>query len=265
MSVAVVQTGLGVSSKTSGTSLGLNPSVDPLAGNLCIVAFASDDAAGTFSIADDQGNTWREVYNILNPGNVRSILWASILTATITGSITVTHPTLTARAFTTAEFSGVASSTEDVESDGTGTGSTTSTGSVTPSENNELVIGVCGWEGPISDEDFTQPTGFTIINQWGTTGGGAASNITVIAGYEIQTTATARSYPKTLFNSRDYANIIATFKQATAAAPGPVFRRRDRGMDALLQFCRRPVWRREHGVWLPGRELWLPTPIGGLV
>jgi hypothetical protein len=204
-------------SKTAGTTLVIPSTADFTTGNFAVVVFSSDDAAGTFSIADDQGNTWVECKNQLNAGSVRLIVWASILTTGITGNVTVTHPSLTARAGLIKEFSGVLSATPDQTNSATGVTAAFDSGSVTPTEDGELLIGAIGWEGVIGDNPGSV-SGFTVHLISATSGGGAASNIGEASYHQIQTTATADAFDGALANARDWAAAIVSFKEIAATA-----------------------------------------------
>jgi hypothetical protein len=208
-------------SKATGTTLTVNLSAI-VVGTLVVVVFASDDAAGTFSIADTQGNTWVECKNQLNSGNVRTIVWASLLTtAIISGSFTVTHPSLDARAAGCASFAGVASATPDQTNaaNATAASGVFASGSITPSENNELLIGGLGWEGVGADAPGSI-AGFTTANVGvATSGGGAASNIGELLYYQIQTTLAADNFDGSMATGRDNAACVVSFKATPSSSP----------------------------------------------
>lgn len=221
MAIAYVNEVGQAQSKTSGTTLVIPSTNNASSGNLVIVTFACDDVSGTFSIADDQSNSWREVINVLNSGNVRLIVWASIVGASgITGNITVTHPTATARCGDAQQYSGVASSTEDQETSATGGTQAMSVGPITPTESGELVFAAQGAECESTDlsAESDWGSGFSGV---GTTGAGAASNISTKRHYEIQTSPTARTYAYSNLATRDWAAVIVSFK-ATGGAPSAI-------------------------------------------
>jgi hypothetical protein len=217
--------GNATSSKTSGTTLSV-PNVgggaDMAVDDLIVVLFSMDNAAGTVSCTDGLSAIYTSVSDVTNAAGVRSvILWAKALgNRAATGAVTVTHPSVTARAMNVRVFRGQdLTSPFDQQNTGTTNGSTaTTSNSVTPGQDGELVIAVTGVEDTNNEGNPTQPAWVTdALNKVGTTGGGAASNIYSAGGFEIQTTATARTYNPTLTGAADSANCIVTFMPAVAA------------------------------------------------
>ena len=101
----------------------------------------------------------------------------------------------------------------DQQNGGTAASSPVSAGSVTPSEDNELLI--TGYsDGTVAGSCNSIPTGFTSL---GTLDATANAN-GVGHAYEIQTTATARTPSWGFTSASELSAAVATFKAAAAAA-----------------------------------------------
>jgi len=128
------------------------------------------DAAGTVSAADGV-NTYTVAANVTNASHVRTvILSAQNVTALASGAtITVTHPSVAARALSANEFSGVSKTAAlDQTSAASGTDTNPSSGSTaTTTLANELLIGSIGVEGPLADT-FTTGGSYTALTRAGT-------------------------------------------------------------------------------------------------
>ena len=221
----------GVNSKVAGTTISTaGQTLVVTAGDLVVVTFAMDNAAGTVSCADDEGvsDVFVVQSDVTNSGGVRTVILAAI--SNYTGSsynVTVTHPSVTARAVQIRSFTPTAGSTMDAtataQNTGTSTTTATTSNSATPPANNQLVVGCCGSEDVVASQTATGfPAWATDQRAAGTSGGGDASNITIGTGYEIQTTATARNYNPTLQDgATDSANCIACFREIAAAVTVP--------------------------------------------
>lgn len=207
------------SSKTTGTSIALTiPAGGIAAGNSIIVSFAMDPATGTVSCTDTASNTYandRDVVNGSGTSGVRAvILSAHNVTALLSGNtITCTHPSVGARALGAAEFSGLAvSGAKDQTTSAVGQSTTPSSGNTgTTTQAVELLIGAIGVEGP-SGDSFFPGASYTTIGRGGTTGGNAATNITINPEYRIVTATDAYAATGTLGNSRKWAAAIVTYK-----------------------------------------------------
>ncbi len=212
--------------KTTGTTLIVTvPITGVVAGNSIIVAFAMDDITGTVSAADSQGNTYAVDADVANAPDVRTIiLSAHNVTALLSGDvITITHPSVDARAVSIAEFSGLApTGALDQTSTATGNGTTPSSGSTaTTSQADELLIGAIGAEGIVTDT-FTVGTNYAPLDRSGTTGGGFASNITINPEFQIVSATGAYLADGTLGTAQDWAAAIATYRMGpTTPTPTP--------------------------------------------
>jgi hypothetical protein len=205
--MAIVRTALGTgSNKSSGIEF--SP-VIATAGDQFIVVAAGDSI--DTSVTYGSQNFTLDV-SATNSGNVVAAIWR--LSNPIPGTNSVTTNLLTSHAACLLRITGLAASPFDKSSTGTGTGLTPSSGATgTTIQEGELIIGSIGWEGPVEDQDGTWQNSFSAGQQAGTTGGGAASNITVDEGYRIvsATGAYTAALTRTL-NGRDWAAAIATYR-----------------------------------------------------
>jgi uncharacterized repeat protein (TIGR02543 family) len=215
-------------SKTAGTSLAVTTNAAVAAGDDILVTFAADPAATVSSVSDSAGNTYNNVVDITNSGNVRTIILAAYnVTALPSGStITINHASVTARSAVVSVFRGLADSAVlDRTHTNTGAGSTapTSGATSTTTQADELLIGAVGLEGPNYDAPSIWVNSFTYGPRLGTTfgtcTGGGDTDITVQLGWRIVGgTGAYTAQTVSLNTSRDWAAAIATFK-AGAAVP----------------------------------------------
>lgn len=221
MAIALVANDSAQSTNSNGFTSG---SIDTTGANFLIVHLSTNGTGG--SISDSKSNTW---VPLTESGGgafaarqsrlfyVENATVGSGHTFTVTG--TAIFPSIEY-----AAFSGVATSTSfDVENKNANNFTTTiSTGSVTPSVNDELVV------TGISFDDNTGvaiDSGFT-ISDTEQLGGGVA--IGGALAYLIQTTATAKNPTWSWTNSTfENATTIACFKAAAAATKAiPIFQRK---------------------------------------
>lgn len=157
-------------SKTAGTSISVTvPAAGVKAGNSIIVTFAMDSTSGSVSVSDTAGNTYNlDADTGVYVTYVRTLIFsAHNVTALVSGNtITVTHPSVNAKAVSANEFSGLAKTSAlalDKTSTATGDSTTPSSGSTaTTTQADELLIGAIGVEGPLGDT-FTAGSGYTAL------------------------------------------------------------------------------------------------------
>jgi hypothetical protein len=111
-------------------------------------------------------------------------------------------------------IAGVSAAPFDKASTGVGSSLAATSGATsTTAQADEILIGGIGWEGPDGDDAGTWQNSFNAGQRLGTTGGGAASNITVQEGFLIVAATDAYTAAVTrTANSRDWAAVIATYK-----------------------------------------------------
>lgn len=215
--------------KTSETSTVLTTTAAVPAGAAIFVACAADGIfSPNFSVSDGS-NTYDVSIMMLDAADIDICLaFALNVSALSSGSnITVNWgQSNTSKAISAFYVEGLATSSA-LDQIGSATGSS-GTPSVTTAGSTEnvaqIVIGVLGTEGS-SGDSFTQdavPAYSTPPTRVGTSGGGAASNITVAGGHIIKTpSVTTVTYNPTC-TSRDWAALIATFKEGSSNATGTV-------------------------------------------
>lgn len=234
MAIAFVKNGGTTTSKAVGGATSISVTV-PAGGhalnNTVILEWGTDAIVGTGTaptVTDTRGNTWTELSGGTT-GPIHGALAAKLSTALIAGdTITLTwvNGSQAAIAVRTVEFSGV-STIEDVADAGSGlTTTTTPTASITPTAAAVLILAFVRINGPVGDaytEDADSTGGDTwhTITAVGTTGGGAATNVSVKGPYKITTSAVAQTWTATIASratqTRIYALRPATDWTATPA------------------------------------------------
>jgi hypothetical protein len=185
-------------------------------GNLLIVYFTIDGIAGTVSCADTGNNVYTVAadaqFAVPGTGNVRTvILYAPVTTGLVAGNtITVTHPSRTAKAMSVHEFSGVAS--VETSAVATGTGTAASSGNATTTFANSLLIGALGVEGILGDT-FTPGAGYSAGTRTATANATATNNVTIDPEWQIVSTTGTRVADGGVddLTNRDWAAAQATF------------------------------------------------------
>ena len=208
-------------SKAAGTSLAITvPAGGWATGTSVIVTFASDELTNHPTCTDTAGNTYvRDAGGASSTSDVNITVFSSHnITALAAGNtVTVTHDSVTARAMVVANFTGLATSDAfDLDlglagsSDTPGRNNTT----VTTTQADEVIIGAYGGEGPNGDiwGDVTTLSDEEIVAQIGTTGGGAATNITAFMMYRIVSSVDQWDTDASIDNSRDWSLRLASYK-----------------------------------------------------
>jgi len=122
---------------TAGTTIAVTvPAAGVAANNTVIVTFAMDPAAGTVSVADTRGNTYTSNADIVNgsgTSGVRTVILSARVTTALTSgnTITVTFPSVAAKAVSVNEFSGIAAGNV-LDRTSTATGTSTAPTSMGP-------------------------------------------------------------------------------------------------------------------------------------
>lgn len=198
--------------QTTNANTTTSSAINTTGANLIVVSIADYALATAAVLSDSEGNTWTgltprsvngtriKLYYCYNPTTSSS----HTFTATGTGI----YVTLSALA-----FSGSDTSPFDVQNgSATATGTSASTGSVSPSLDNELIITSGAWGNPGQPTSLSINSGFTISQQ--------AVNVSAIAfglgtAYLIQTTKGAVNPTWSWGSSSEFALTIATFKAST--------------------------------------------------
>lgn len=208
MAYALVANGAASTSDTFAVTTG---NINTVGANLIVLAIADYVGEGASPTpTDNQGNTWTGLTASTAAGWTHCRLWYSF-NPTTNASHTFSSPTtgeIRHPVILVAAFSGAGASPADQEEGDFGVGTSLATGSITPSQNNELIISaVC-----------FSVTGGTTVNESMTETNDQEYAIGVsMAGamaYKIQTTATAIN-PTWSFSSIEAAAVVASFKSET--------------------------------------------------
>lgn len=214
----------GTSEKTSDTDITLNPTTNPAADSIVTVACSTDNPDNTgpgekayHTVTDDQSNIWTRLMEYQSAGNANAGLitsvWASKLGTTITGNIICTlGDARTSKTLIMSEYTVAVDKTFSKAGVGRTSGSGASPSillsGIPSAEYNWL--GVVGTEGP-SGDSFTEDADYTQRNRTGTTGGGAAGNMSANSANRILT-GTSDTYNPTI-TSRDFVIILVALEE----------------------------------------------------
>jgi cysteine-rich repeat protein len=185
------------------------------AGNRLLVTFAMDPASGTVSCADTRGNVYAidaDVTNGSGTSGVRAVvLSAPVATALVGGDvITITHPSLDARAMSVSEFSGLGA--RDRSATATGNGTAASAGPTAATAHPaELVLGAVGAETKKS-EPLAPGAGFTALAGSSTgNNGSTTSNMSIDEEYRVVNATGTFTADGTLAQPRNWAMAVVTY------------------------------------------------------
>jgi hypothetical protein len=209
MAIALVANGSAIS---ADTNTAVTSAMNSSGANFVVGVGSALSNAQTFT--DNQASSWVAGTNGSGVGNGLVISYARSITQstahTVTDSAGGNFPSVYA-----AVFSGVSTNNFDQASSGTATASTSvSPGSVTPTQNNELII--TGVTTASSNAVFSIDSGFTILGQFAFVSGAAFGGA---MAYKVQGVAAAVNPTWTVTSSAasDMRSQIITFIAAPAA------------------------------------------------
>jgi len=180
--------------------------VDTTGATLIVVGLALD-SGGTISLSDSKGNSWTALGSTTQ-GATKCILYYSVPTSTgsahtFTNGGAFNFCTIFVNVFSGGKLTNVF----DQQNGAGATATTVATGSVTPTENNEVVVTALALSGAALPTSIDG--GFTKTDSQEFGGG---NNYGGSIAYLIQTTATAANPTWTRTNSNPMATRIATFR-----------------------------------------------------
>ena len=194
--------------------------IDSSGGNFAVVNVGSYNA-GTVVLTDSKSNTWNGLTNRVNvaTGQTQRLFYTQ--GGTFGTNHTFKAEDLVLPIYPSIEvliFSGAVASPFDQEAGADGSGiNTLATGSLTPSENNCLVVTGLGHEnnssGAVAASSPFDTNDIMVAYGAGTNEGSGIS-------YEIQTSATARNPSWSITNNAGMAVTLAVFKAAAAGGGG---------------------------------------------
>lgn len=202
---------LGNTGISGGSGGGSSGSVDTTGADLIIIHVSQYTVPATITPSDSKGNTWTGLTVQAGGTENKSRLWYCINPTVGTGHTFTATGSNTFSCAQVAWFSGAAAAGFDQQNGAVavGTATTLQTGSVTPSQNDELVV-----TGLSADRGNTLSinASFTITNQYPYSAGSREAGA---LAYLIQTTAGAVNPTWTTdVSAPDMAATIATFKAA---------------------------------------------------
>ncbi len=168
---------------------------------------------GSFSLSDSNGNTWTSLTGT-DPAGQAGCRFYYCLSPTVGSGHTFTQAGFAYHSMAVMAFSGAntAGAVDQQNGASTAGASSLATGSVTPTEDNELVIYGCAGGTIAAGHDITAVDVGTLQHHVAS----ATNTYAQAVGYQIQTTATARNPSFTCSASAKFSARIATFKAATA-------------------------------------------------
>ncbi|HXE51248.1 MAG TPA: hypothetical protein VN663_22915 [Ramlibacter sp.] len=187
------------------------PAIDTSGYGLIVLGIAYNANGGFPTLSDSKSNTWLNASSGLIGLYEYGELWyCSPCTVGASHTFSITATTLAAPAIVAAAFSGVKTSSpyDQHNSNAAASVNTLTTGSVTPTENSELVVHMVG----VYASAPTTNVG-AIVDQIAVTCP-AGCKYGVALAYEAQTTATTRNATWNNGITNDLATGIATFKAA---------------------------------------------------
>lgn len=218
--VDIVRTAKGTAtSKVSGTTLAL-ASVEIIAGSSLVVGVTFDAGQGPPVV------TWgnRELSRIVlqsQGGASTALFLLRHINNTNTRTITLTWGgAIVAKAMFATMVTGVQIQDVDAKQGQTSTQDPTTGVAATSTEPDTIQISALGSQGPSSDTVGTIGEGHTGGQRAGTTGGGAATNVTVHETYEILSATGDVRAAKTGATSRSWANVILAVKKSFRSNQG---------------------------------------------
>lgn len=208
MAFALINTGSPATVNAHGSFTFTSGTIDTTGGDLlvCVVVSWANTTAPTLS--DSKSNFWNALtaaYTLSTLVRVR-IFWANGSFGT-SHSFTLTHGADFYGALSAAAFSGADASPADTVENGASSFGVTSLqpGSITPSNNDSLVVTGIGWQGTTSA--MSAPSGYSLIGSNGYNpdfGNGGA--------YIIQSGSPSAENPTWTFSSSDAVACIGAFK-----------------------------------------------------
>lgn len=199
---------------SASNSFTVTMSSPPVNGNTLIAVISTRNTnPNTVSGISQTGTTWTRATQGVNAGGNTVEIWYAEAKTTSSAGITVTMNQVTVRtAAIVMEYSGVlALNPLDMVNNAFGTSTTASTGSVTTTQENELLIGAIGFTSSANTLGSLSG-GFTAIANTATTNGTATNNTRIYALERIVTATETYTAGGTLSASLNWAGAIASFK-----------------------------------------------------
>jgi len=196
----------------SGISGATTGSIDTTGADLIVIGLAVDDGYNG-TPTDSKSNTWTQAASSYTQGNVRVRLWYTVPSSTGSGH-TFTFSGTPVGSMFVAAFSGAAQSSPlDQQNGANGFGSSLQTGSITPTESNELVVSV--YSANAAASPMSVNSGFTETNEIDF---GSGDHYGGTMAYLVQTTASGVNPTWSRTGTNGQAATIVSFKNNPAVA-----------------------------------------------
>lgn len=187
-------------------------SIDTTGADLIVIGLAADDGYNT-TPTDSKSNTWTQVTNTYTQGNVRVRMWYTTPSSVGSGHTFSFSGSPLGTMFVAAFEDANQSSPADQQNGANAFASSLATGSITPTEDNELIIGLYGINS--TGVPMSVDNGMIEINEVDFLAGNYYGGM---MAYKVQTTAAAINPTFTRTNSNGQAATVVSFKRAAAAA-----------------------------------------------
>ncbi len=204
-----------IKQSTGGSTGATTDAVDASTATFVVLAICYDSGATGVSVTDTSGKTW--VARTEWDGTGAHTPWVRIYDCVSTFTASHTFSVACTAGFASIAaigFTGNAASPADQQSGAFTTGGAALPGSVTPSEDNELLITAIG--GSTGGVTYAVGSSFTLLDTTALVGGQAYGLAT---GYKIQTTAGAEN-PSWTGDTGDHIAAIITYKAAGGGGGG---------------------------------------------
>lgn len=221
MASAFVKSLFNNQNKIASTSIALTGSLSVAVGNVIFVGLAIDDTASAFTCTDNLGNTY--TVDIEGGfGGVKSVIYRAPITTG--GTLTTITPAWTTSTTAKAARSFEASDVGTLKDTGSNIATATTvecllTADTLPADGFAVYMG--GWEAPSNESTWSTPASDgTTEGTTGTTGGGAATNVTCHLCWDTSAVdeAISRTSDKSV-TTRDASGIGATYFKTTPVDP----------------------------------------------
>lgn len=201
--------------KTAMASWTALSSVSLNAEDTLLVCIASKDIMDTNAVSWN-GNTLTQATFANNAGNFYTYIYSLSNASAGTGNIVVNFigQTATGKALTASSVTNLKTASA-VDRLGFGVGSSTApsaTNSFATTQADEFLFSCIGTNGPVGDAPGTWSNSFTNDQRTGSTGGGAATNMTANNGYRQVSATGSYTAAKTGEANRAWAATIATYR-----------------------------------------------------
>lgn len=218
MAIALVSNTI-AGSPSPGNSV-TTSAIDTTGANLIVLCVGYYSASTDQTPTDSKSNTWTFIARVTS-GDVETAYWYCLNPTVGSGHTASYAHTGVYATISFAAFSGAAASSPlDQTNSATGTATTSlSSGSVTPTESNELVISAIG---TTVANTLSVGSGLTILDQLPNVPG---DHLGLAVGYFIQSTAAAINPSWSWSTSSNSSAVIASFKSASVATTFPASKR----------------------------------------